>query len=84
MDELEHRDLASLRPPLSLLTFSYVTPHANSRFQGRGCASKGGGELVPVTQWVPEHEYLHNGTEEVIYLDHGNSGEFIRGAVKGS
>jgi hypothetical protein len=42
---------------------------------------------VPVGKWAPEHaelaKRLQTGAEEVLYIDRGAAGEFIRGAVKG-
>lgn len=43
--------------------------------------------FVPVSQWAPENaeigRWMRDNGEDVIYIDRGASGEFIRGAVKG-
>ena len=43
---------------------------------------------APAGEWAPDNaqtaERHRDGDFEVIYIDHGDSGEFIRGAVKGS
>jgi hypothetical protein len=42
---------------------------------------------VPAGKWAPEHaelaKRLQTPDEEVIYIERGDSGEFVRGAVKG-
>jgi len=42
---------------------------------------------VPVGEWAPENSVVAKRLwaegEEVIYIERGHSGEFIRGAVKG-